>query len=457
LPIKTKKHKIQYSCQSCGAISPRWIGRCYECNSWNSFIEEVVQPSTTQKNAGQKSNGAPISLSEISFSQKDRISVNSQEFNRVLGGGIVPGSVILIGGDPGIGKSTLMLQEAVNLASQKFPILYVTGEESAQQTKLRAQRLGLDSEFLFVLAETDLNNVCDAIKKLNPGLVIVDSIQTVFQPAYESSPGSISQVRECTLEFSNIAKKKNIAIFLIGHVTKEGFLAGPKVLEHMVDVVLHFEGDRDHFYRILRSIKNRFGSTREIAVFEMTESGLKEVTNPSALFLAQRKKNISGSSVICTLEGTRPLLVEIQALATATNYGLPQRTATGIEAKRLSLLLAVIEKRVGLGLGSYDVFVNAAGGVRIDEPSADLGILVSIVSSFKDQVVNPQAVIIGEVGLGGEIRAVPQIGKRIDEASKLGFKTAVIPKVNMQGLEDACSLKFISVDNVEEAMEGVLL
>ncbi len=294
MPIKTKKHKIQYSCQSCGAISPRWIGRCYECNSWNSFIEEVVQPSTTQKNAGQKSNGAPISLSEISFSQKDRISVNSQEFNRVLGGGIVPGSVILIGGDPGIGKSTLMLQEAVNLASQKFPILYVTGEESAQQTKLRAQRLGLDSEFLFVLAETDLNNVCDAIKKLNPGLVIVDSIQTVFQPAYESSPGSISQVRECTLEFSNIAKKKNIAIFLIGHVTKEGFLAGPKVLEHMVDVVLHFEGDRDHFYRILRSIKNRFGSTREIAVFEMTESGLKEVTIPQLYSWRRERKTFLG-------------------------------------------------------------------------------------------------------------------------------------------------------------------
>ena len=457
MPIKAKKQKVQYCCQSCGAISPRWMGRCNECNSWNSFIEEVVQSSINRKNASQKGNGAPISLSEISFNQYDRTTVGSQEFNRVLGGGIVPGSVILIGGDPGIGKSTLMLQEAVNLARQELPVLYVTGEESAQQTKLRAQRLGLDSEFLFVLPETDLNNVCGAIEKLNPSLVIVDSIQTVFQPAYESSPGSISQVRECALEFSNIAKKKNIAFFLIGHVTKEGYLAGPKVLEHMVDVVLHFEGDRDHFYRILRSEKNRFGSTREIAVFEMTESGLKEVANPSALFLAQRKKNISGSSVICTVAGTRPLLVEIQALATATNYGLPQRTATGIDPKRLSLLLAVLEKRVGLGLGSCDVFVNAAGGVRIDEPSADLGILVSIASSFKEQVVNPQAVIIGEVGLGGEIRAVPQIEKRIDEASKLGFKTAVIPKVNIQGLEETSSLKFIPVDKVEDALEGVLV
>lgn len=457
MPIKAKKQKVQYCCQSCGAISPRWMGRCNECNSWNSFIEEVVQSSINRKNASQKGNGAPISLSEINFNQEDRTTVGSQEFNRVLGGGIVPGSVILIGGDPGIGKSTLMLQEAVNLARQELPVLYVTGEESAQQTKLRAQRLGLDSEFLFVLPETDLNNVCGAIEKLNPSLVIVDSIQTVFQPAYESSPGSISQVRECALEFSNIAKKKNIAFFLIGHVTKEGYLAGPKVLEHMVDVVLHFEGDRDHFYRILRSGKNRFGSTREIAVFEMTESGLKEVANPSALFLAQRKKNISGSSVICTVAGTRPLLVEIQALATATSYGLPQRTATGIDPKRLSLLLAVLEKRVGLGLGSYDVFVNAAGGVRIDEPSADLGILVSIASSFKEQVVNPQAVIIGEVGLGGEIRAVPQIEKRIDEASKLGFKTAVIPKVNIQGLEETSSLKFIPVDTVEDALEGVLV
>ena len=457
MPIKAKKQKVQYCCQSCGAISPRWMGRCNECNSWNSFIEEVVQSSINRRNASQKGNGAPISLSEISFNQEDRTPVGSQEFNRVLGGGIVPGSVILIGGDPGIGKSTLMLQEAVNLARQELPVLYVTGEESAQQTKLRAQRLGLDSEFLFVLPETDLNNVCSAIEKLNPSLVIVDSIQTVFQPAYESSPGSISQVRECALEFSNIAKKKNIAVFLIGHVTKEGYLAGPKVLEHMVDVVLHFEGDRDHFYRILRSVKNRFGSTREIAVFEMTESGLKEVANPSALFLAQRKKNISGSSVICTVAGTRPLLVEIQALATGTNYGLPQRTATGIDPKRLSLLLAVLEKRVGLGLGSYDVFVNAAGGVRIDEPSADLGILVSIASSFKEQVVNPQAVIIGEVGLGGEIRAVPQIEKRIDEASKLGFKTAVIPKVNIQGLEETSSLKFVPVDKVEDALEGVLV
>ncbi len=457
MPIKTKKQKVQYACQSCGAISPRWVGRCNECSSWNSFIEEVVQPSTNRKSESQKSIGAPVSLSKISFSQEERTTVDSQEFNRVLGGGIVPGSVILIGGDPGIGKSTLMLQEAVRLSRQELPVLYVTGEESARQTKLRSQRLGLDSEHLFVLPETDLNNVCNAIEKMSPGLVIVDSIQTVFQPAYESSPGSISQVRECALEFSNIAKKKNIAVFLIGHVTKEGYLAGPKVLEHMVDVVLHFEGDRDHFYRILRSVKNRFGSTREIAVFEMTESGLQEVSNPSALFLAQRKKNISGSSVICTVEGTRPLLVEIQALATATNYGLPQRTATGIDAKRLSLLLAVLEKRVGLGLGSYDVFVNAAGGVRIDEPSADLGILVSIASSFKEQVVDPQAVIVGEVGLGGEIRAVPQIEKRIDEASKLGFKAAVIPKVNMQGLEGSRSLKFISVDTVEGALEGVLV
>ncbi|MFQ5677128.1 MAG: DNA repair protein RadA, partial [bacterium] len=427
MPVKAKNPKTQYTCQACGAVSPRWLGRCNECNSWNSFVEETVKRSAKRKHDGPKANGTPISLSKIDLGQEERISVPAQEFNRVLGGGIVPGSVILIGGDPGIGKSTLMLQEAAKLVNKDFPALYVTGEESARQTKLRARRLGVDSDFLYILAETDLNSVSHIIEQIAPGLVIVDSIQTMFQPLYESSPGSISQVRECALELSNIAKKKGIPIFLIGHVTKEGYLAGPKVLEHMVDVVLSFEGDRNHFYRILRSVKNRFGSTREIAVFEMTESGLQQVSNPSALFLAQRRKNTPGSSVICTIEGTRPILVEIQALVTPSSYGLPQRTSTGIDPKRLSLLLAVLEKRVGLGLGSFDVFVNAAGGVRIDEPSADLGILMSIASSFKDQVIDPETVVIGEVGLGGEIRAVPRVDKRLDESAKLGFKKALIP------------------------------
>jgi len=432
------------------------MGKCPECNAWNSLIEELVVKSAAASRANLHSANVPVNLSNISFHEQSRIQVQSQEFNRVLGGGIVPGSVVLVGGDPGIGKSTLMLQEAATIASKDFPVLYVTGEESEQQTKLRALRLGIDSEHLFILAETDMNNIATHIENLAAKLVIVDSIQTVYQPALESSPGSISQVRQCAHELTTIAKNADLPIFLIGHVTKEGYLAGPKVMEHMVDVLLHFAGDRDQVYRILRTEKNRFGSTREIGVFEMTQSGLKEVKNPSALFLAQRKENISGSSVICTLEGSRPILVEIQALVSPTNYGLPQRTTTGIDNKRLALLLAVLEKRVGLRLGTFDVFVNAAGGVRIDEPSADLGILVSIASSFKERVVDPRAVIIGEIGLGSEIRAVPQIEKRMDEAAKLGFKKAIIPRLNEKGLVEQSSLTVVSVDKAEEALEEVL-
>lgn len=456
MPTKTKKEKVQYVCQSCGYVSLRWMGRCTECNSWNSFIEETLPKGFSKRGAVAVDMAAPETLANVTFDQHPRIVARSQEFNRVLGGGIVRGSVVLIGGDPGIGKSTLMLQEGVELARQDFAVLYVTGEESISQTKLRAERLGLNSQHLYILAETDVNNISSNVERLNPQLVIIDSIQTVYQPAFESSPGSISQVRECTLEFIKLAKVKNIPIVLIGHVTKEGYLAGPKVLEHMVDVLLYFEGDRDHFYRILRSIKNRFGSTREIGVFEMKEKGLEEVENPSALFLEQRKDNISGSTVICTLEGTRPFLVEIQALVTPTNYGLPQRTATGIDRKRLSLLLAVLEKRVGLGLGSCDVFVNAAGGARIDDPSADLGILTAIASSFQDRIVNADTVILGEIGLGGEIRAVPQIDKRLNEAAKLGFKKAIVPKYNLKGTIPHSSLKLSGSEKVQEALEEVL-
>jgi DNA repair protein RadA/Sms len=342
--IAKKKERVQFTCQSCGYVSLRWLGRCTECGAWNSFLEE--QLTRGSKNRSVHAKEAPVALSQVSFDQNQRILAQGQEFNRVLGGGIVNGSVILIGGDPGIGKSTLMLQEGVALANKDFPVLYVSGEESARQTKLRAQRLGINAEYLYILGETDVNAILDNIEKLNPKLVIVDSIQTVYQTAFESSPGSISQVRECTLEFVNIAKNKNIPIFLIGHVTKEGFVAGPKVLEHMVDVLLHFEGDRDHFYRILRSVKNRFGSTREIGVFEMTERGLQEVSNPSELFLSQRKENISGTTVICTLEGTRPFLVEIQAFTNTSKAPNRRptrfsRTAKSKESRLLSIPLAV--------------------------------------------------------------------------------------------------------------------
>lgn len=406
--------------------------------------------------ASLKPASSPVSLSQVSFNSKNRISVKSGEFNRVLGGGIVPGSLTLLGGDPGIGKSTLLLQEAAAVSSDGFPVLYVSGEESIQQTKLRAQRLGLDTDHLYIFAETDLHQIIHAIDELSPGLVIIDSIQTAFLPELESSPGSISQVRECALRLSQLAKRRDMPVILIGHVTKEGYIAGPKVLEHMVDVLLNFEGDRQHFYRILRAGKNRFGSTREFGVFEMTHIGLSEVANPSALFLEQRKEDISGSAVVCTLEGTRPFLVEIQALASPTSYGVPQRTATGVDSRRLSLLIAVLEKRLGLRLGTHDVFVNAVGGVRIDEPAADLGILATIASSFQDRIVDPHSVLIGEIGLGGEIRAVPQIDKRLEEAEKLGFDKAVIPEFNARSLQRKGGLKVRAVERAEDALEEVL-
>ncbi|TDI85705.1 MAG: DNA repair protein RadA, partial [Caldithrix sp.] len=359
--LKAKKEKSHFACQSCGYCSPRWLGRCPECSSWNSFIEERTLPAAARKSNISTHGAAPVQLSEVIVGDQPRRATGSKEFSRVLGGGIVAGSVVLIGGDPGIGKSTLMLQEGVHLAKEDYRVLYVSGEESARQTKLRADRLCLATEHLYILAETDVNRILESIEALSPELVVIDSIQTMHQPIFESSPGSISQVRECALVLSRMAKQRNIPMFFIGHVTKDGYIAGPKVLEHMVDVLLHFEGDRNHYYRILRAVKNRFGSTREIGVFEMKPLGLCDVSNPSAVFLEQRKENVSGSTVICTLEGTRPFLVEIQALVTPTSYGLPQRTATGIDGKRLALLLAVLEKRVGLKLGTHDVFVNAAG------------------------------------------------------------------------------------------------
>lgn len=452
-----KKTKIQYVCQNCGYVSLRWLGRCSECGAWNSMVEEKISPIKKTSSFHTTEGSLPIPLSEINWEDQPRISVNSEELNRILGGGIVRGSLILIGGDPGIGKSTLMLQEGAALAKQDFPVLYVTGEESIQQTKLRAQRLGVDSKYLFILSETNLDDILAHVDKFHPQLIIVDSIQTIYNPAFESSPGSVTQVRESALSFLKIAKTQHIPVFLIGHITKEGYIAGPKLLEHMVDVLLQFEGDRDYLYRILRSVKNRFGSTREIGIFEMTGQGLREVKNPSEIFLSQRNQDISGSSVVCILEGSRPFLVEIQALVSPTSYGMPQRTATGIDHKRMALLLAVIEKRLGLKIGAYDVFFNVAGGVRIDEPSADLGIITSIVSSFKNQIIDSNVVIIGEVGLGGEIRPVAQIEKRIEEAAKLGFTKAIIPQLNLKNLVTGKDkLQIIPVKKVEEALEEVL-
>ncbi|MDZ7289093.1 MAG: DNA repair protein RadA [candidate division KSB1 bacterium] len=456
MPRFSKKSSVEYVCQTCGHKSPRWIGRCPECGGWNTFVEEKVAPEPKRGGVKVTEKSKPLPLAEIAHEENERLRCSSQEFNRVLGGGVVPGSLILIGGDPGIGKSTLMLQEAAALARADFYVLYVTGEESARQTKMRAQRLGIDSHYLFILAETNLEIILDEAEKLQPKLMIVDSIQTMYRSDFESPPGSISQVRECALAFLNLAKQRSVPIFLIGHVTKEGYLAGPKALEHMVDTLLQFEGDRDHFFRILRSVKNRFGSTREIGVFEMYEQGLREVSNPSEIFLAQRKEDISGSVVVCTMEGSRPILVEVQALLTPSSYGLPQRTANGIDIRRLALLLAVIEKRVGLRVSTFDVFVNVAGGVRLEEPAADLGVVAAVASSLKNAVVDPQAVVIGEVGLGGEIRAVPQIDKRLTEAAKLGFKHAIIPKLATKGLQKPTGMEVVTVEKVEEALDRLL-
>jgi DNA repair protein RadA/Sms len=454
---RIKKEVTQFICQNCGHRALRWLGRCPECEAWNSFVEEkIAVPSKRASASHGVEPNRPLSLHDITQDINQRILCKSNELNRVLGGGIVPGSLILFGGDPGIGKSTLLLQEAAALAKSEAPVLYVTGEESAAQTKMRANRLGLDAAHLYIQAETNLDEILAAIKQLQPQLVVVDSIQTVYRPEFESPPGSVSQVRECALAFLNTAKANNIAIFLVGHVTKDGYLAGPKVLEHMVDTLLQFEGDRDHMFRILRSVKNRFGGTREIGVCEMRQEGMYEVANPSEIFLSQRKDDISGSTVICTMEGSRPILVEVQALLTPSNYGMPQRVANGIDGRRLALLLAVLEKRVGIRVGTFDVFVNVAGGVRIDEPAADLGIVVAAASSVRNAVIDPRVIIVGEVGLGGEVRAVAQIEKRLSEAAKLGFKSAVLPRYSLKGLQGPFGIEVLPVEKVEEALQRLI-
>lgn len=415
------------------------------------MVEEKITPPAVEPSSVERASISPVRLTDIQSSQDKRIRCSSQEFALVLGGGIVPGSLVLIGGDPGIGKSTIMLQEAARLAREDFKVLYVSGEESLIQTKMRADRLGLSGENLFILTENNLDLILNEVEQLQPGLIVIDSIQTVYRPELESAPGNISQVRECAHQFLQLSKKENIPVFLIGHVTKEGYIAGPKVLEHTVDTLLYIEGDRDHFFRILRAVKNRFGSTNEIGVFEMTEKGLVEVSNPSEIFLSQRTADISGSVVICIMEGSRPILLEVQALVSPSNYGLPQRSATGIDPKRLSMLLAVLEKRVGIRVGTFDVFVNAVGGVRIDETAADLGIAMAIASSLKNQVIDPEVLMIGEIGLGGEIRPVPQIERRIGEAEKLGFKAMIIPKANMKSIKRKEQMKIHPVEKLAQA------
>ena len=394
----------------------------------------------------------PVPISEIEVTDDHRMKVGIDEFDRVLGGGIVKGSLILIGGDPGIGKSTILLQAMEKTASQGLTVLYVSGEESAKQTRMRGERLGVASKNLYVAAETSLETILEEAKKLKPALIVIDSIQTVFTTEIESAPGSISQVRECAGRLMQFSKGTGVSTFLIGHVTKEGAIAGPRLLEHMVDTVIYFEGERGHSYRILRAVKNRYGSTNEIGVFEMTDSGLKEVSNPSEIFLAERPMNAAGSTVVTSMEGTRPILVELQALVSSTNFAVPRRTTIGVDHNRVSLLVAVLEKKVGLNLINQDIYVNVAGGVKIDEPAVDLGIITSVASSFLDRAVDPKTVVIGEIGLTGEIRGVSQADLRVGEAAKLGFTRCIVPAGNKLS-KKAHGMELIPVNSVREAME----
>lgn len=454
------KKKTKFSCQACGYESAKWMGKCPGCQSWNTMMEEIEQSRTSRKQTFITSTNQtlqkPQSITTVETENEPRIQTSIKEFNRVLGGGIVPGSLVLIGGDPGIGKSTLLLQVSAQLAISKKQVLYISGEESIKQTKLRANRLAIGADQLFVHSETDIDFIAKAIEEVNPAFVIIDSIQTVYHPEISSAPGSVSQVRECTSEFMKIAKTKGIAIFIVGHVTKEGSIAGPRLLEHMVDAVLYFEGERHHTYRILRAVKNRFGSTNEMGIFEMKEMGLEEVANPSEIFLEERSKGAAGSIVVASMEGTRPVLVEIQALISPTSFGNPRRMATGIDHNRVSLLMAVLEKRVGLLLQNQDAYLKVAGGVKLDEPAIDLAVIVSIASSFRDQPSNPTDVVIGEVGLTGEVRRVARVEQRVHEAAKLGFKRVILPEKNLGGWTLPKGIEVIGVSQVKEALDYTL-
>lgn len=438
--------KFLFQCQSCGYTAAKWLGKCPDCGSWGSFVEERITKKTKITETA-----TPVTLSEITHSREIRYSTGIEEFDRSLGGGVVPGSLVLIGGDPGIGKSTLLLQALKGL-TKHGKVLYVSAEESPQQIKLRADRLMIESPDIILLPETTLQGIISQVQDIEPKAIVIDSIQTIFSIELPSAPGSVGQIRECTTELMFFAKKHGIPIFIIGHVTKEGAIAGPRVLEHIVDTVLYFEGDKGGSFRIIRAVKNRFGSTNEIGVFEMTDSGLREVTNPSQLFLSERPMKVAGSVVTASLEGTRPLLVEIQALVSPSSLGVPRRVALGVDYNRVNLLIAVIDKRIGMHLGSMDVFVNVVGGLRIDEPAVDMAIIAATASSFKNMAVEPATFVFGEVGLSGELRAISQAELRVKEAQKLGFKRGVIPMSNADNLKEY-DIEIIGVKDVQEALE----
>ena len=446
-----KGKKSIFFCQNCGHEESKWLGQCPMCKEWNTFVEEKVSVTRGSTAAVQQVRDAKdakvVTLSSITTDDDERMRTGILELDRVLGGGIVPGSLVLVGGDPGIGKSTLLLQVCQKLSGQNRKILYISGEESLKQIKLRANRMGIFSESLFLLCETNLGIIRH--------MVVIDSIQTMYNEEVASAPGSVSQVRESTNVFMQLAKGLNISIFIVGHVTKEGTVAGPRVLEHMVDTVLYFEGDRHASYRILRGVKNRFGSTNEIGVFEMQKGGLVEVENPSEYMLSGKPENASGSVVACAMEGTRPMLMEIQALVCKTNFGMPRRTAAGLDYNRVNLLMAVLEKRMGMPLSAYDAYVNIAGGIRLNEPAADLGIVMAIASSYKNRPIDEDTIVFGEVGLSGEVRAVTMPEQRVSEAKKLGFKRCIVPAVSMKTIGKMEGIEILGVENVNQAMNLV--
>lgn len=455
-----KKTITKFECDACGYQSTTYLGKCPNCKKWNS-MEEIKETKVSDKHnsfiesdTNKKIVIEADKLKNISTQDVPRVLTDSTELNRVLGGGIVPGSLILLGGEPGIGKSTLLLQISSYLAKDS-DVLYVSGEESVRQVKIRADRMSGNTDELYVYSQTDLNLIYEVVKKVKPKFLVIDSIQTIYNPLLENSPGSMTQVRECTQQLMKIAKKLNIAIFIVGHVTKEGSIAGPKMLEHMVDTVLYFEGEEHHIYRILRAVKNRFGSTNEIGIFEMRSSGLVDMTNPSQIFLEERSHDLSGATIVGTMEGTRPLLVEIQSLTTPTAFNNPRRVSTGLEYNKLVLLMAVLEKRAGYLLQQQDVYVKVSGGVKIDDPAVDLGVLVAVASSFKDKAVNMHDCFIGEVGLTGEIRRVSRIEQRINEAKKHGFKRIFIPYSNKSGIEVPEDVEILAVKNISECLDRV--
>jgi len=452
-----KKVRSHFACQSCGHQAPRWFGRCPACEQWNTCAEELPPPEDSRRPERRAQAASPQPITEVSLQEAERLLTGLGELDRVLGGGIMPGSVVLVGGDPGIGKSTLLLQMAGQLAGRNQRVVYLSAEESGAQIRLRAGRIGALSPELLVLSETNLAAILEALERAEAMAVIIDSIQTIYYPQLESDPGSVGQVRECAARLVYFAKERGVPVFLVGHVTKEGTVAGPRTLEHLVDTVLYLEGERHHHFRILRAAKNRFGSTNEIGVFEMRERGLVEVGNPSQLLLAERAPGVSGSAVVCTIEGTRPLLVEIQALVSTSSFGYPQRVATGIDPKRLALLAAVLEKRGGYQIAGQDIFVNVVGGIRVEEPSVDLGVGLAMVSSFLNRPIEPGTVAIGEIGLGGEVRPVDQIERRVAEARNLGFTRCLVARSNLKGWRRPEGMEVVGIGGLEAAQEVALL